>query len=238
MSSALLLSQALQRMPLVAILRGLEPVDARRVGTTLVKAGFEVLEVPLNSPDSYDSIRILCDTVGDRAVVGGGTVVSIEGAERVRDAGGRIAVAPNTDVAVIEACLDLGLVPVPGFATPSEALRALHSGAGILKLFPADAFPRGYLRALGAVMPPRTPVLAVGGVDADNARAYLEAGFLGLGVGSSLFRPGRTVEELQQAAAALVRVCHDWRRGKPTPPTGTASPVSPRPTEPDPAIEP
>ncbi len=213
MSHAEQLSQALARMPLVAILRGLAPEHAREVGTALVSAGLEVLEVPLNSPDPDKSIGILRDIVEDRVIVGGGTVLSVDDVKRVRDAGGQIAVAPNTNRAVIEACLGGGIVPVPGFATATEALEAVDGGARFLKLFPVDSFPPGHLRSVSAVLPRRISVLAVGGVDTASARIYLDAGYVGLGVGSSLYRPDRTIEELRAAARAMVRICRRWQKG-------------------------
>ena len=145
MTNSLHLARALARMPLVAILRGVTASEAGEVGAELVAAGIEVLEVPVNSPGPYDSIRILRDTLGDSAVVGAGTVVSSRDVEQVSNAGGQIAVAPNTDETVIEACLRHGVVPVPGFTTVTEAFRAVHAGARFLKLFPVDAFAPSYL---------------------------------------------------------------------------------------------
>ena len=214
MRASLLLTQALARMPLVAILRGVTAPEAREVGAELVAAGIEVLEVPVNSPGPYDSIRILRDTLGDSAVIGAGTVVSTRDVERVSDAGAQIAVAPNSDETIIEACLRHGMVPIPGFATASEAFRAVHAGAGFLKLFPASAFAPSYLGALAAVLPKGISVLAVGGVDLANARTYLEAGYAGLGIGSSLYRPGGTGQHLRETADAFVRVCRRWQDGE------------------------
>lgn len=200
-------------MPLVAILRGVNPPETAEIGAELVAAGIEVLEVPVNSPDPCHSIRILRDTLGDFAVIGAGTVVSTLDVERVSDAGAQIAVAPNTDEAVIEACLRHGLVPIPGFTTASEAFRAIHAGATFLKLFPASALAPNYLGALAAVLPKDISVLAVGGIDLANSRTYLEAGYNGLGIGSSLYRPGSTGQDLRETADAFVRVCRSWREG-------------------------
>lgn len=213
MNDPLRLAPALARMPLVAILRGVTPDEAGDVGAELAAAGIEVLEVPVNSPDPCDSIRRLRDAVGDSAVVGAGTVVSPGDVEQVVDAGAQMAVAPNTDEAVIEACLRHGVVPVPGFTTASEAFRAVRAGAGFLKLFPVSAFAPGYLGALAAVLPKGISVLAVGGVDLANARAYLEAGYDGLGIGSSLYRPGGAGQRLRKTADAFVRVCRNWQDG-------------------------
>ena len=213
MRDSVYLAQALARMPLVAILRGVTAPEAGEVGAELVAAGIEVLEVPVNSPDPYDSIRILRDTLGDSAVVGAGTVVSARDVERLSDVGAQIAVAPNTDEGIIEACLRHGMVPVPGFTTPSEAFRAIQAGAGFLKLFPANAFAPSYLGALTAVLPRGISVLAVGGVDLANATAYLEAGYNGLGIGSSLYRPGSVGQRLRATADAFVRVCRNWQDG-------------------------
>ena len=209
--SSSLLAASLVRMPLVAILRGVTAAEADEVGAELVAAGIGVLEVPLNSPDPYDSIRVLRDTLGDSAVVGAGTVVSSSDVQRVLDAGGQVVVAPNTDERVIEACLRRDLVPVPGFTTASEAFRAISAGATFLKLFPVNAFAPSYVGALAAVLPAGISVLAVGGVGLTNCRSYLEAGYRGLGIGSSLYRPGCTVEQLRKHAGEFVRICRDWR---------------------------
>ncbi|MYE20651.1 MAG: 2-dehydro-3-deoxy-6-phosphogalactonate aldolase [Rhodospirillales bacterium] len=206
-----LLAAALARTPLVAILRGVTASEAEEVGAELVAAGIGVLEVPLNSPDPYDSIRVLRDTLGDSAVVGAGTVVTSSDVQRILDAGGQIVVAPNTDERVIEACLRRDLVPVPGFATASEAFRAISAGATFLKLFPVNAFAPSYVGALAAVLPAGISVLAVGGVDRTNCRTYLDAGYRGLGIGSSLYRPGCTAGQLRKHAEEFVRICRDWQ---------------------------
>lgn len=209
--SSSLLAASLVRMPLVAILRGVTASEADEVGAELIAAGIGVLEVPLNSPDPYDSIRALRDALGDSAVVGAGTVVSSGDVQRVLDAGGQIVVAPNTDERVIEACLHRDLVPVPGFTTASEAFRAISAGATFLKLFPVNAFAPSYVGALAAVLPAGVSVLAVGGVDLTNCRSYLDAGYCGVGIGSSLYRPGCTLGQLKTHAGEFVRLCRDWQ---------------------------
>ncbi len=211
MKNALHLARALERMPLVAILRGLAASEACEVGAELAEAGIEILEVPLNSPEPYRSIEALRNSLGETAVVGAGTVVSADNVEMVKDSGGQIVVAPNTDEGVIEACLRLDLVPIPGFLTASEAFRATGAGAEFLKLFPANVFAPNYRSALAAVLPDGISVLAVGGVNLTNSRTYLDAGFSGLGIGSSLYRPGCNNSQLRATADAFVQVCNAWK---------------------------
>ena len=139
--------------PLVAIIRGVTPGDVEAIGEALVEAGIRIIEVPLNSPDPFDSIARLAKRLGDRALVGAGTVLSVENVARVADAGGQIIVAPNTDTEVIRATVARGLVSSPGFFTPSEAFAALAAGAHALKLFPAEAASPDVVKAQRAVLP-------------------------------------------------------------------------------------
>lgn len=197
-------ASALGAMPLVAILRGLVPDESIAIGEALVGAGFTCLEVPLNSPDAPVSIRRLRDALDGRAAVGAGTVLTVEDVRRVADAGGQLVVSPNTDAEVIRATKAAGLFSMPGFMTPSEAFAALHAGADVLKLFPAEvAGPTG-LKALSAVLPSNTRVYAVGGVAPDNLAAWRAAGAAGYGVGTALFRPGASPEAVHAAAARFV----------------------------------
>lgn len=207
--AATVLNDALARAPLVAVLRGVRPAEAETIGAALVEAGVLSIEVPLNSPDPFESISALAKAFGAQAAIGAGTVLSADAARRVAGAGGVFAVAPNADPVVIKACLDMGLVPFPGFATPSEAFLAHAAGARHLKLFPADAFGPGYLKALGAVLPLDARVFAVGGVGPDDMAEWMRAGAAGFGLGSSLYRPGddaRTVSaNARKAVRALLR---------------------------------
>ncbi len=195
---------ALAACPLVAILRGITPEEAGPVGEALVAAGFTLIEVPLNSPDPFDSIARLAGLLGDRAMVGAGTVLRVADVARVAAAGGRLIVSPNSDPAVIAAAVAAGLIALPGYATPTEAFAALAAGAHGLKLFPADATPPAILKAHRAVLPKDVPVLAVGGITPASLAAWRAAGADGFGLGSNLYRPGKPADAVGRDAAAFV----------------------------------
>jgi 2-dehydro-3-deoxyphosphogalactonate aldolase len=197
------LEQALAAMPVVAILRGVRARECVAIGEALVAAGILAIEVPLNSPAAFESIGKLAAALDRRAAVGAGTVLTADEAAAVADAGGSFVVAPDTRTSVIRAALGRGLEPVPGFATPTEALRAIRAGARWLKLFPAASLGMAFIGALRAVLPPDVRIIAVGGVDAANARQWLAAGAAGLGTGTSLYRAGRTTADVAAAATAL-----------------------------------
>ncbi len=194
----------LNAMPVVAILRGLSPDEAVDVAAVLVAAGIRIIEVPLNSPDPFVSINRIAVAHGDTCLVGAGTVLRAEDIDRVADAGGRLVVAPNFNVAVVSRARTLGMISAPGVQTPTEAFAALDAGADGLKLFPAEIIPPKAVRAMRAVLPTDTIVLAVGGIGADNMNAYRDAGVDGFGVGSSLYKPGMTIDDIGARARALV----------------------------------
>jgi 2-dehydro-3-deoxyphosphogalactonate aldolase len=198
----------LETLPLVAILRGLKPDEAVEIGETLVEAGFLCLEVPLNSPQPLDSIRRLRDALGDRAIVGAGTVLSPRAVQDVADAGGQIIISPNSNPAVIAATKAAGLISFPAFFTPTEAFAAIDAGADALKLFPAETAGPATLKAIKAVLPPAAPVFPVGGVDPRNLAAWRAAGANGFGLGSALYKPGQTAAQVGAAAQAFVAA---WR---------------------------
>ncbi|MFN0178866.1 MAG: 2-dehydro-3-deoxy-6-phosphogalactonate aldolase [Gemmatimonadales bacterium] len=193
-------ADARARCPLIAILRGIRPDECVAVGTVLVEAGFTMFEVPLNSPTPFGSITRLAGEFGDRALIGAGTVLTIGDVDRVAEAGGRLVVAPNTNVEVIARAKGHGLVTMPGFATATEGFAALEAGADGLKLFPAEAHPPAALKALRAVLPATVPVFPVGSITPDNMGGYWTAGASGFGIGSALYRPGATVTEVAAAA--------------------------------------
>jgi 2-dehydro-3-deoxyphosphogalactonate aldolase len=198
----------LDPLPLVAVLRGISPEEVDPVADALVGAGFRILEVPLNSPRPYDSIRRLADAHGATCLVGAGTVLRVEDVARVREAGGRVVVMPHADLAVVREAKRQGMVCIPGVATPTEAFAALDAGADALKMFPAEAIPPAALRAWRAVLPKDALVFAVGGMKPDNLDAYWAAGASGFGTGSNLYKPGTpagVVREVASAYAAAVR---------------------------------
>ena len=197
-------AEALKSLPLIAILRGLKPEEAVEIGEALVVAGFACLEVPLNSPSPLGSIARLRAALGDRAIIGAGTVLTPAQVAEVASAGGQIVVSPNTDVAVIRTTKAAGLISLPGFFTASEAFAALAAGADGLKLFPAEAAGPPVIKALKAVLPLGCDVFAVGGIEPSSMGAYHAVGAAGFGIGSSLFAPGRSADEVHTRAKAFV----------------------------------
>lgn len=195
-------------MPLVAILRGVKPDEVEAIGDALVGAGFTLIEVPLNSPDPFESIARLARSHGDAAMIGAGTVLSVEDVRHVRDAGGRMVISPNTNIDVIAATAAAGLASLPGYFTPSEAFAALAAGATALKLFPAEAASPAVLKAQRAVLPREVPVLAVGGVAPGSMAPWRAAGADGFGLGSALYKAGASAAEVGASARAFVTA---WR---------------------------
>jgi 2-dehydro-3-deoxyphosphogalactonate aldolase len=196
-------------MPLVAILRGLAPADAPAIGAALFDAGFRLLEVPLNRPGALESIRILAALAPSDAVVGGGTMLSVDHVDAVHAAGGRLLVAPNCNTAVIGRGAALGMLCAPGVATPTEAFAALDAGAHALKIFPAEMVGTAGLKAIGTVLPPDTPLWPVGGVTPATMAAWVRAGATGFGIGGALFQPGVTPEEIGRRAREFVTAWSD-----------------------------
>ena len=190
--------------PLVAIIRGVTPDEVVAVGEALLAAGIGIIEVPLNSPDPIESIRRLSTAMGDRALVGAGTVLKVEQVQDVKAAGGRLIVSPNANVAVIAASAAAGLVSAPGIFTPTEAFAAIEAGATALKLFPAEAASPAVVKAQRAVLPRDVPLLIVGGVGSDTMAPWLAAGADGFGLGSGVFRPGQSATEVGAQARAYV----------------------------------
>lgn len=195
---------AFSRCPLIAILRGVKPDEVGAIGEALVGAGFTIIEVPLNSPDPLDSIARLAQTFAGRAVVGAGTVLRVEQVAAVAAAGGTLVIAPNTDVRVIAAAVEQGLVAVPGFVTPSEGLAALDAGATALKLFPAEAASPAVLAAMRAILPGGSRVLPVGGIIPSALANWRTAGAAGFGLGSALYKPGMAPGEVAERARAFI----------------------------------
>lgn len=192
------------RLPLVAILRGLEPERAVAVGEVLVEAGFDVIEVPLNSPDPLASIAALVEALGPRALVGAGTVLAEAEVDALAAIGAGLVVSPNCNPAVIRRSRAQGMVSLPGTLTPTEMFAAIEAGASGLKLFPAEAAIPAVIKAVRAVLRPQVPLFAVGGINAANMGNYLAAGAAGFGIGGSLFKPGKPLAEIAADARAIV----------------------------------
>ncbi|MDQ7970938.1 MAG: 2-dehydro-3-deoxy-6-phosphogalactonate aldolase [Rhodocyclaceae bacterium] len=194
---------AMQALPLVAILRGLTPAEAEPVGDALVGAGFRLLEVPLNSPEPLASIALLRRRFPD-ALVGAGTVLDAAQVRAVRDAGGELVVAPNFDAAVVAEARRLGMVSLPGVMTPTEAFGALAAGATGLKLFPAELASPAVVKALLAVLPRGTALMPVGGISPETMQPWRDAGAAGFGIGSSLYKPGKSAAAVAADAIKFV----------------------------------
>jgi len=197
--------------PLVAILRGLTPDEAPAIGDALVNAGFTLLEVPLNSPDPLSSISIMAERLRGRAMVGAGTVLTPAQVHNVSAAGGSFVVSPNVDAPTIAATVAASMASLPGYFTPSEAIAALAAGASALKLFPADGASPAMLKAQRAVLPADLRVFAVGGIHGGNMADWRAAGADGFGLGSNLYRPGKSARDVADDARDLVSIVRNLR---------------------------
>ena len=196
--------EAVARLPLVAILRGVEPEAVTSIADALLEAGFSLIEVPLNSPEALQSIALLARHAAGRALVGAGTVLQVAQVAQVQQAGGRLVVMPHGDTAVVRAAKAAGLVCMPGFATPTEAFAALAAGADALKLFPAEGSSPQALKAMRAVLPPGTRVFPVGGIQPESMPAWIAAGAAGFGLGSALYKPGDSADAVARQARRFV----------------------------------
>ncbi|HWH22996.1 MAG TPA: 2-dehydro-3-deoxy-6-phosphogalactonate aldolase [Allosphingosinicella sp.] len=204
MNPSEILRQRLDECPLIAIIRGVTPDEVEAVGDALYASGIRIIEVPLNSPDPLSSIGRLAARLGDKALIGAGTVLEPDQVRQVREVGGRLIVSPNTYAPVIEAAAAQGMVSAPGYFTPSEAFDALRSGAHGLKFFPAEAASPAVVKAQRAVLPRDVPLVVVGGISPATMKPYLEAGADGFGLGSGLYAPGRSVNDVAVRARAYV----------------------------------
>jgi len=198
----------LDSLPLVAILRGLRPDEALDIGRALVAESFTVIEVPMNSPEPLESIRLLSAELGQRCLIGAGTVLQPEQVSQVAAAGGRLIVMPHADTRVIAAAKREGMYCVPGVATPTEAFAAIQAGADAIKLFPAEMLTPTVLKAWRAVLPRDLAMLPVGGITPETMAPYIAAGASGFGLGSALYAPGRSADDVGRRARAFA---HAWK---------------------------
>jgi 2-dehydro-3-deoxyphosphogalactonate aldolase len=194
---------AMQQLPLIAILRGLTPAEAADVGDAIVEPGFRLLEVPLNSPRPLESIARMRERF-PQALVGAGTVLNAQQVREVHAAGGQLIVSPNFNAEVIAEAVRLDMVCLPGVMTPTEAFGALAAGATGLKLFPAELASPAVVKALLAVLPAGTPLMPVGGIAPHNMGEWRAAGAAGFGIGSSLYKPGKTAAAVREDATKFV----------------------------------
>ncbi|MBK1842859.1 2-dehydro-3-deoxy-6-phosphogalactonate aldolase [Azospirillum sp. YIM B02556] len=202
------LDGAFAALPLVAILRGLKPAECEDAARALYDRGFRLIEVPLNSPDPFDSIAAIRRLLPQDALVGAGTVLETAQVARLKEIGADLVVMPHADTAVIRAAKAAGLACVPGVATATEAFAALAAGADALKLFPAEQINPTIVKAIRTVLPAGTRLLPVGGIAPDTMAPFLEAGVAGFGLGSALYKPGMTAAEIAERAEAFVA---SWR---------------------------
>ncbi|EBX5571699.1 2-dehydro-3-deoxy-6-phosphogalactonate aldolase [Salmonella enterica subsp. enterica] len=191
-------------LPLIAILRGITPDDVLAHVGAVVDAGFDAIEIPLNSPQWEKSISSVVKAYGGRALIGAGTVLKPEQVDQLAGMGCKLVVTPNIQPEVIRRAVSYGMTVCPGCATATEAFAALDAGAQALKIFPSSAFGPGYISALKAVLPPDVPLFSVGGVTPENLAQWIKAGCVGAGLGSDLYRAGQSVERTAQQAAAFV----------------------------------
>ena len=201
----------LEQMPLVAILRGITLAESLDVVACLFEAGIRIVEVPLNSPDPLHSINLIAEKFSAQMLVGAGTVLNTEDVKNVAAAGGRLVVSPNTNEDVIQSATALGMICIPGAATPSEVFTALEAGANGVKVFPAEMLSPTIIKSWRSVLPTSSIILPVGGISTDNMRDYWQAGANGFGIGSSLFQSGKSIEAISASAQEFVLAVNQLR---------------------------
>ncbi len=199
----------ISKMPLVAVLRGITPDEAIPVADALTTAGFKILEVTLNSPDPYNSIKQLVNHCSQDVLIGAGTVLDVIETNRLAAIGAKLAVTPNTDIEVIQGAVRNNLIPVIGCMTPTEALLAMKTGARAIKVFPAARMGAIFLKDISAVLPKNTQIIPTGGVTIENLEEFYKAGATGVGLGSNLYKAGRPADEIHTIASGLVA---EWKR--------------------------
>ncbi|SCX17239.1 2-dehydro-3-deoxy-6-phosphogalactonate aldolase [Agrobacterium rosae] len=193
------------KYPLVAILRGIRPEETEGVVSVLLESGLRAIEIPLNSPDAFRSIEIAAKLAPADALIGAGTVLTVDDVAKLDAAGGKLMVSPNVDVEVITAAREKGMVTMPGVLTPTEALLALKAGATGLKFFPASVLGPSGINAIRAILPKDTLVAAVGGVSDKNFSDYTSIGVTAFGLGTSLYKPGMTAADVRERALLTIK---------------------------------
>lgn len=204
MSDGPTLNACLEKMPLIAILRGISPQEAVPVADLLYEEGFSIVEVPMNSPDPLDSIGAIAKAHGGKMLVGAGTVLTAEQVKAIAGVGGRLIVSPHFDPEVVKAAKAAGLYATPGILTPSEGFAALKCGADGLKVFPAEAAPPAIIKAMRAVLPKDVKIVPVGGINEGNMADYWKVNANGFGIGSNLYKSGKSLDDIRVSAKALV----------------------------------
>lgn len=192
--------QSLKSFPFIAITRGITPEEAVEYAGLLLQEGFQIIENPLNSPEPYATISHMATHFGESALIGAGTVTKPEQVLKIRDSGGKLIISPHCDIEIIRATKECGLISIPGIATPTEAMTAIHAGADALKLFPAELITPAVVKAMRAILPDDIPLIPVGGIHSSNWQPYLQAGAQAFGLGSSLYKKGMSAEQLAENA--------------------------------------
>ena len=200
------------RRPLIAILRGITPLEAESVSDVLIEAGISIIEVPLNSPQPFETIERMVKFHGEHGIFGAGTILNEHDVLRVQEVGGKIIVSPNLNTLVIKKTKELNLISIPGVFTATECFDALDSGADALKIFPASLLKEENFRALQAVLPENTISIAVGGINENSFPSWLQVNIHGFGLGSNLYKPGMLVEEVKSKAENIVKFYDDCIR--------------------------
>lgn len=203
--------EAAESCGVVAILRGVKPSEVLEIGHALHGAGIRIVEVPLNSPDPFVSIAALADHFRDKLVVGAGTVLNVADIDNLKAAGGTISVSPDCNPEIIARAVSHGMTPLPGVFTPTEAFTAIRAGAAHLKLFPAEAASPVTVKAWKAVLPKHVAIYAVGGVTPSNMQAWADAGCAGFGIGSNIYKPGMTADDVREAAQNFVAAWNELK---------------------------
>ena len=194
---------AIEKHPLIAILRGIKPTEVVDVAEILIEKDFKIIEIPLNSPDPIRSIELLTHYFENHAIIGAGTVLDEASIRSIAEAGAKLVVMPNGNGIVVKAAKDRGLIAIPGIATPTEAFAMIEAGADALKLFPAEGIPPIALKAMKAVLPSTIPILPVGGITPEKMNDYQKAGAIGFGLGSALYKPGMPLRDIRNNADAF-----------------------------------